>query len=96
MLVLVLGLAGSDFHQLRFQSVDGAQEPLDTLNLAGSSVRRLHRAVSEMLFHPEEVDPAFGNGKAHHHVLAWYLAQFPGRETRHENICSQFHLMTHG
>lgn len=94
MLMFVFRLTGSYLHQLRFQRVDGAQESLDTLDLSGSPVRRFHRAVSEMLLHPEEINPAFGYRKANHHVLAWYLAQFPGCETWHENIRSQLHLIT--
>lgn len=47
-----------------------------------------------MFLHSEEVNPAFGYRKANHHVFAWYLAQFPGCETRHENIRSQLHLIT--
>jgi len=93
--MFVFRLSGCDFHQLWLQRVDGAQKPLDTLNFSGSPVRRFHRAVPEMLLHPEEVDPALGYREAYHHVFARYLAQFPGCETRHENIRSQLHLMAH-
>lgn len=94
MLMFVFRLAGSDLHQLRLQRVDRAQKSLDTLNFSGSTVRRFHRAVPEVLLHSEEVDPALGYGEADHHVLARYLAQFSGCKTRHENIRPQLHLIT--
>lgn len=57
-------------------------------------MRRFYRAIPEVLLDSEEVNPTFGYRKANHHVFAWYLAQFPGCETRHENIRSQLHLIT--
>lgn len=57
-------------------------------------MRRFHRAIPEVLLHPEEVDPTLGYREANHHVFARYLAQFSGCKTRHENVCSQLHLIT--
>lgn len=94
-LMFIFRLAGSDLHQLWFQRIDGAQKPLDALNFSSSPVRRFYRAVPEVLLHPEKVDPALGYRKANHHVFAWYLTQFPGCKTGHENIRSQLHLITY-
>lgn len=46
MVVLVLGLAGGHLDERLLQLVDGAQDALDALDLAGAPVGGLDRAVS--------------------------------------------------
>ena len=90
--MFVLGLSRRHLHQLWLQGVNSAQKPLDTLDLAGTPVRRFHRTVPEVLLNAEQVDPALGYWNAHHHVLAGHAAELARREAWYQDVCSYLDL----
>lgn len=53
---------------------------------------RFDRAISEMFFDPEQIDPAFGNREPNHDVLTRDLAQLSTDEPGNQNVRSEFDL----
>ena len=86
MMMFVFGRAGGDFNESGLEGIHSAQEAFDALDFAHTSVRRLDRAVAEVFFHPEHVDPGFGEWEADGHVFAWDLAILAADVAGHQNV----------
>lgn len=56
-------------------------------------MRRLDRSVAEVLFHPEHVDPGFGEWEADGDVFAGDLAVLAANIAGHQNVRFQFHFV---